>query len=203
MPRRAPPFPDAGAPTQNRFHWISLPAKKALGFQAQITAEIRGQDVDISAANVDSLVVHLNDSLLDLGKPVRVSWKGKVVYQGIPARTIANLWRSLDERADRDYAFPARLRVDPTLQVGLAERRMEPKPAVRIRGGVLHVAFPSEESGTIRLMNVTGTLCASLDVAGKAIAEIPLDGIRPGVHFLQLASPTAGTRPSVTRIFVP
>jgi hypothetical protein len=205
FPGTGPVTPVRGAPTQYQFHWIALPAKKPLGFQAQITAAILGQDVDIGAANVDSLLVLLDDSLIDLDKPVRVSWKGKVVYQGMAARTLFNLWRSLEERADRDYAFPVRLRVDPSMQVGLAERSPPAKPQVRLQGGYLRVDFPSRQTGALRLLDVTGAVKASLRMSGSAGAEIPVGGLKPGVYVLSVRTGNdhGGEIQSQARVFLP
>jgi hypothetical protein len=78
---------------------------------ALITAEIKGQEIGILTSNIDSLTVLLNDSLLDLDKPVTVLWKGSKVFDGAVPRTLANLYRTVQERGDQDYAYSATLKV--------------------------------------------------------------------------------------------
>ncbi|MEO6094488.1 MAG: alpha/beta hydrolase [Fibrobacteria bacterium] len=109
-------------PTQFQFHWLALPEKKAMPVPARLTAAIQGQEVAISEANVDSLVVLLNDTLLDLDRSVRVTWKGKAVFDGPVPRNAGNLYRTANDRGDRAYVFPASLLVKASGQVSLAPR---------------------------------------------------------------------------------
>ena len=53
--------------------------------------------------------VLLDDTLLDLSKPVTVTCNGKVVFSGIPERSVENLARSLVLRDDPRMAFPVRI----------------------------------------------------------------------------------------------
>jgi hypothetical protein len=101
-------------PTQWRFHWLGRPDRKIAPRQAKLTAEIRGQEVRIDSANLDSVEVWLNDSLVDLDKPVAVYWKGTKVFEGLLTRTAAMLYRSLDLRGDREMVYPVRMVVSGT-----------------------------------------------------------------------------------------
>jgi acetyl esterase/lipase len=111
FPAGGPVKPVPGHPTQWRTYWLGLAAKAGGPKQARLSAEIKGQEVSISEANVDSLVISLNDSLVDLDRSVRVTWKGKTAFAGILPRTIGNLYRSADERGDREYVYPAAVKV--------------------------------------------------------------------------------------------
>lgn len=101
-------------PTQWRFHWIGRPDRKVSPRQARLTAEIRGQEVHVNEANLDSVEVWLSDDLLDLDKPVAVFWKGNKVAEKLFARTSAPLYRSVDLRGDRELIYPVRLVVGAT-----------------------------------------------------------------------------------------
>jgi hypothetical protein len=109
-------------PTQWRFYWIGRPDRKVSPRQAQVTAEIRGQEVHVEKANLDSVEVWLNDTLLDLDQPVTVFWKGTQVFEGQLARTTAMLWRSMEASGDRERVYPVRLVVSAA---GLAPLSLE------------------------------------------------------------------------------
>jgi hypothetical protein len=194
--------PVRGLPTQYQFYWIALPQKKYPGFQAQIKASIQGQDVDIGAANVDSLMVLLNDSLLDLDKPVRVLWKGKPVYQGVAIRTIANLWGSLQERGDRAYAFPARLKAEATGQVSLPRVRTPERGVfnLKLQGGSLTVTLGSTQTGTLRVSDVAGKSLFSSAFSGSREIIVPLRTSGSGVYLVHVRT---GIESGYRRIFVP
>ncbi len=96
-------------PTQWRFYWVGRPDRKVTPRQAMLTAEIRGQEVRIEKSNLDSVEIWLNDSLLDLSKPVSVFWKGDKVYEGLLERTAGTLFQSCDLRGDRDLVYPVRV----------------------------------------------------------------------------------------------
>lgn len=111
FPSSGPVKPVPGHPTQWRSYWLGLAAKTGGPKQARLAAEIKGQEISITEANVDSLIVSLNDSLVDLDRSVRVTWKGKPAFEGILPRTIAGLYRSAEERGDREYMYPSSVKV--------------------------------------------------------------------------------------------
>ena len=119
FPSSGPVKPVKGFPTQYQFHWIGLQERKPPAAQVNITAEIKGQDIGVLESNIDSLMVLLNDSLINLDLPVRVLWKGKVVYAGTPTRTIANLYQTAQDRGDREYLYPVALKAGKSGQVSL------------------------------------------------------------------------------------
>ncbi|GEM_PF-1164286 len=200
FPGSGAPVAVKGHPTQFQFYWIALPEKKQLPFQAQVTATIKGQDVNISDANVDSLLVLLNDTLLDLDKPVRVLWNGKTVYQAIPPRTIANLWRTVQDRGDRAYAFPSQLKVDKTAQVSLAAAPERTGFEIRNKNHILSVAFGSPLTGSIRVSDVTGACILAHGIRDQAETEIPTGNFKSGVYFISMRT---GVREDRARIFLP
>ena len=135
FPSSGPVVAVKGHPTQFQFHWLALPEKKALPVQARLTAAITGQEVAISEANVDSLVVSFNDSLINLDRDVRVTWKGKAVFDGPAPRTAANLYRTANDRGDPAYVYPVSLLVKASGQVSLAPRPAASRGPQRILRG--------------------------------------------------------------------
>lgn len=97
--------------THNRFYWLAVPeglAKK----DAEVIASREGQTIRIEKADlVNELILNLNDKMVDLNKKVTVEFKGKVIYNEIPKRNVATIWKSLNERNDLEQVFCAQIKV--------------------------------------------------------------------------------------------
>ena len=66
----------------------------------------RGNSFTVEKAEgVASLVIRLDDRVADLDSPVSVSKGDKVLWKGKPARTIAAIAKTLEERDDPALAF--------------------------------------------------------------------------------------------------
>ena len=50
--------------------------------------------------------------MVNLDKPVIVRYKGEKIFKGKLPRTIGNMARTLDERGDLRYMFPAMVEVE-------------------------------------------------------------------------------------------
>ena len=61
-----------------------------------------------------SVGILLNDTMVDLDRPVTVRWKDKTVFQGIVRRKAAVLARTLAEREDPRLVFSGEVWVDLT-----------------------------------------------------------------------------------------
>jgi len=100
------PHPRGGS----AFYWLSArPDELVLG--QEIRAEIHDQVVKVTAPKAGAIRVRLNDTLLDLDRPVWIERDAQPKYQARALRTIETLSRTLDERGDRSFAFPAELLV--------------------------------------------------------------------------------------------
>ncbi len=94
-------------------YWLGLSGAELAG-DIQITAKIDGNDIAITAIRPDGsplsgaqLAVMLDDKLVDLAKPVRVTCNGKVVFEKMVSREVEGLARTLVLRGDPQLAFPA------------------------------------------------------------------------------------------------
>jgi hypothetical protein len=96
--------------THARFYWLAVPKEKAKGGQ-QIVAERKGQTVTLASTNVSVVSVLLNDTLMDLDKPISVLSGEKTLFSGQVNRTIATLARTLQERGDTNLTFSAEVSV--------------------------------------------------------------------------------------------
>ena len=110
------PVPDrvvwkqTGTP-HNRSYWLAVPPKEAKG-DSLVVAKRDGQSIDITAVEkVDRLLIRLDDRMADLDKPVRVTRDGKPLFEGVPARTVATMARTLAGRGDPRLVFDAEVEI--------------------------------------------------------------------------------------------
>ena len=107
----------------DRSYWLAVPKGEAK-MDALVIAQRDGQTIDIvKSEKVDSLIVRLDDRMVDLDKPVVVMQSGVVVdriavgkqiFSGKVPRTIATLISTLIGRGDPKLMFDAEVRVDLT-----------------------------------------------------------------------------------------
>ena len=99
--------------TSPRFYWLANPAPK----QGQrVVATRDGQTVTIEeASGVDELVVRLDDSMCRLDDRVVIrtgeALGSRVLFEGVPTRSIATIARTLAERGDPTGVFSAEIAV--------------------------------------------------------------------------------------------
>lgn len=96
--------------TRKAFYWLSVPEAECR-HKAMVVAEIDKNVVNISKSDYSCLTIYLNDEMVDLDKPVVVRYLGKKVFKGKLPRTAANMARTLKERGDVRYMFPAMVEV--------------------------------------------------------------------------------------------
>ena len=92
------------------FYWLSLPKDTARAGQ-DIVAERKGQTIDVHSKDVSTVVVRLNDRMLNLDEPVTILSGGKTLFSGKLTRTIGTLRRTLEERGDPELVFSAEVTV--------------------------------------------------------------------------------------------
>lgn len=88
--------------THNRFYWL---ADKQPTAERKTTAEINGSEIRLQSEKPKLLTIRLNDSLINLDQPVRVSCDGKVLFDGKVARSIGVIHKTLAERGDPRGVF--------------------------------------------------------------------------------------------------
>ncbi len=115
------------------FYWLSLsdsPERGEVSLVASIdkktnTIQVHGEEVlppkekggesirrPLTTLNV---VVHLNDTLVDLNRDVRLLYNGKQVFRGKVKREQGTLMRNLVKRGDPNYAFPAEIVIETSI----------------------------------------------------------------------------------------
>ena len=96
-----------------RFYWLLLPESVEPKQGQKITAEIEGQNIDISTSDdIRQLTLRLFDALLDLDQPITVNVQNYgQVFEGRVARTAKAIEDSLRDRADPSCAATAYLKL--------------------------------------------------------------------------------------------
>lgn len=93
------------------FYWLQAPSDE-LQRGKTVRLGVEGNQINITQCDYSCLTLWLNDSLVDLDKPVEITFKGNVVYKGKLKRTRQNLEESINLRNDPRYAMPARITVN-------------------------------------------------------------------------------------------
>jgi poly(3-hydroxybutyrate) depolymerase len=97
--------------THDRFYWLAVPPEQAR-VRSTVVASVDGQEIKIEKAEgVETLIVRLDDRLVDLDRPVKVIADSKTLFEGLAPRTIANLEKTLEGPGDPKLAFPAEVAV--------------------------------------------------------------------------------------------
>lgn len=97
--------------THPRFYWLAVPEDQRKK-DAEVFATLEGQTVDVKSDDVQTLIIRLNDTMLDLSKPVTVTCGDDVLFQGKALRTIATISKTLAERGDPKAVFASEITVD-------------------------------------------------------------------------------------------
>ncbi len=97
--------------THDRFYWLAVESGHARK-GSTVIASVEGQEVRIEKAEgVEKLLIRLDDRMLDLDRPVKITAKGKTLFEGQVPRTIAVLEKTLGGAGDRKLAFVAEVAV--------------------------------------------------------------------------------------------
>lgn len=87
------------------FYWLGIPLSEARKGSV-LRAEIADNVITITESDYSDVRIYLNDSLVDLSKPVKVVYNGKVYYEGMPEVSEDLRRETLFTRNDLSYCFP-------------------------------------------------------------------------------------------------
>ena len=94
--------------THSRFYWLKVTEPK----QGQkILAEVSGQTIRLSGDATPGMTLRLRDEFVNLDEPVKVMVGEKVVFEGKVVRSAEAIRESLQERADKNLAATASLKL--------------------------------------------------------------------------------------------
>ncbi len=97
--------------THERFYWLGMDMPKAQAGQ-ELAVVRRGQDFVVQKAEkVDEFRLVLDDRMVDLDEPIRVTKDGKTLFEGRVERTAAAILESFAQRPEPGFAGTARVKV--------------------------------------------------------------------------------------------
>ncbi|MEZ0486286.1 hypothetical protein [Fibrella aquatica] len=88
------------------FYWLAIPDEQAKTGR-EVMASYKGNVVTIDKNEYDTLIIRLNDTMMNLSKPVEVRYNGKRVFKGKVNRTLGTLQETVMRRHDPGLVFPA------------------------------------------------------------------------------------------------
>ncbi|NBX25906.1 MAG: alpha/beta hydrolase [Planctomycetes bacterium] len=95
---------------ERRFYWLVNPDP---GVGQRVVVRRQGQDIHVEEAKgVRRLGFLLDDGMLDLDRPIRVTMDGSMIFQGVVPRSDRVMRRTLLERGDPSAVFTAEIEVD-------------------------------------------------------------------------------------------
>ena len=122
---RRNPYPDKvvwcqGDEPKTAFYWLGAPAGESM--KGKVACARRcGNTIEILACDYSSLTFYLNDAMFDLDQPVRVTFGDTVLFEGPVTRSPETMRRTLQERGDLSYIFPACITVKLVDQAAVAQ----------------------------------------------------------------------------------
>jgi predicted esterase len=90
--------------THDRLYWLGVPQGQAKE-RTLIVATASDQTINIQT-DVAAVNLFLSDRLLDLDKPISVTWNDEVVFAGKVERSLKSIETSLEQRFDKQLAAP-------------------------------------------------------------------------------------------------
>ncbi len=105
---------ESSNPAHRHRYWLGLDPEyvRDESGRHEVTAEIEGQTIALTASGYTHLRIRLNDTMLDLDQPVIVMVNGAEVFRGSVEREAETVARTLREYGDPNYAFPVEIRID-------------------------------------------------------------------------------------------
>jgi len=93
-------------------YWLAVPVGEAKP-DSLIVANRAGQNIDLTEVeNMPTILIRLDDRMMDLDKPVTVKHAGKTLFEGKLSRNIGVMLRTLASRGDPKLIFDAEVRVE-------------------------------------------------------------------------------------------
>jgi hypothetical protein len=90
--------------THDRFYWLELPEDQIRHY-TQVIATRDGQNFEIQTKDYKNVTILLNDDMVDMDSPVKVTMEGKVLFEDVVPRTIRAIVRSLKRHGDPNLIF--------------------------------------------------------------------------------------------------
>ncbi len=96
--------------THKRFYWLAV-EEKNLKPRAIVRVKHDGQTFEIQQSDVPELLIRVNDDMINFDQPVRITYQGKVLFEGQLTRSKATIEKTFEERHDPSAVFSAEVKV--------------------------------------------------------------------------------------------
>jgi pimeloyl-ACP methyl ester carboxylesterase len=96
--------------THTAFYWLEVPASGAIKNKEAI-ASVKNNIINIEQNDNDTLIICLNDKLVNLDKKIKVNYLGKEIFNNKVVRNTKVIDESIDDRKDAGYIFSAKLTI--------------------------------------------------------------------------------------------
>lgn len=90
------------------FYWLAVPSG-SVKTGGLIRASYKGNEINVEENYSDTLVIHLNDRMMDLDQDVTLNYMGRKLFKGKLSRKAAVIRQSIQERKDPGLIFSAEL----------------------------------------------------------------------------------------------
>ena len=87
---------------RKQFYWLGVEKGKE---RSQVIANIKNQTITIEKSDVSQLIFRLNDTMLDMDKPIVVKYSGNEIFNGIVQRNIETIASSIKRYGDPNLIF--------------------------------------------------------------------------------------------------
>ena len=94
----------------SHFYWLGVPEEETKK-GAELRISVKGNTISILTDDYSSVTLYLNDSIVNLDRPVTVKWGKRTVYKGRLLRTEQNMRATISQRGDNAYCFPSMVTV--------------------------------------------------------------------------------------------
>ena len=95
------------------FYWLAVPSGQPKTGREAIVS-YKGNAIHIEKNDYDTLLVRLNDKMMDLNKPVEVIYDGKRLFKGKVKRSINTVQQTVAHRNDPGLIFSAEIEIRKT-----------------------------------------------------------------------------------------
>lgn len=96
--------------THTAFYWLEVPAAGAIKDKEAI-ATIKNNTISIEKNDNDTLIICLNDKLVNLDKNIKVNYLGKQIFNNKVTRKKNVIDETINDRKDPGYIFSAKLKI--------------------------------------------------------------------------------------------
>lgn len=90
------------------FYWLSVPAVSAKT-GGEVVASYKGNNINVEKNYSDTLVVFLDDRMVNLNRALTVTYQGTQIFKGKVKRSMPVIYQTIQKRKDPGLVFSARL----------------------------------------------------------------------------------------------